>query len=674
MKNWDINVPDRKIVNELMLKCGLTSFTASVLASRGFKTAESVLENYSINELSDPLLIADMQAAADTINYAVDNGEKICVYGDYDCDGIMSTVMLYTYLTEIGADVIYYIPERSDGYGLNIKAIDQLSEDKISLIITVDNGISAIDEADHIYENNMKLVVTDHHQPGDALPKAEAVVDPHRSDCFSTFKFLCGAGVVLKLIAALDGGDYTMALEQFGDLAAIATIADIVKLSGENRFIAAYGMQLIENTDREALAEMKKICGLDGKKIDSVSIGFGIAPRINASGRFGSPNTAVKLFLSEDEDEIRSLAEELDSLNKQRKEEELNILKEIYAEIDRNPMIIHERVIYICGKDWHHGVIGIVASKISERFGKPCFLASEVDGEIRGSARAFGNFSVYEALKYCNDALEKFGGHTGAGGFTVKQNCSEKFNELLQRYARSNHKIMPLFTVKADTPISPAELTVKNIDGLSVLEPFGEGNEKPLFYLENTIVKDIYPLSNGAHSRLLLKFGYMDIYAVIFRTSPESLSIKKGDSCNLIVNLDVNRYNNKESINIIIKDYRNCAVEQSKFFAASIAYENFLRKETLPSNFYKSMYPIRDEVVSLYLKIPSEGIEAERLFLMMKNPAFNFCKFSVALEALRQLNLIEVTSADNVVKKVKVSHKVDLQTAPILIELKSKIQ
>ena len=202
MKNWDINVPDRKIVNELMLKCGLTSFTASVLASRGFKTAESVLENYSINELSDPLLIADMQAAADTINYAVDNGEKICVYGDYDCDGIMSTVMLYTYLTEIGADVIYYIPERSDGYGLNIKAIDQLSEDEISLIITVDNGISAIDEADHIYENNMKLVVTDHHQPGDALPKAEAVVDPHRSDCFSPFKFLCGAGVVLKLIAA----------------------------------------------------------------------------------------------------------------------------------------------------------------------------------------------------------------------------------------------------------------------------------------------------------------------------------------------------------------------------------------------------------------------------------------------------------------------------------------
>ena len=315
MKIWNVGLPDKKIVSNLAQKCGITSLTASVLAARGYSSPETVIEKLNTDQLSAPFLIKDMQTAVDIINNAIESGEPICVYGDYDCDGIMATTILYSYLFESGADVIYYIPERSEGYGLNKKAIDQICDDGIKLIITVDNGISAISEAEYIYSLGMKLIVTDHHQQGDKLPKAEAVVDPHRHDCPSPFKYACGAVIALKLVAALNGGDYTSALEQFGDLAAIATVADIVSLTGENRFITAYGLNLINNTDRPALMALKKISGLDDKKVDSKSIGFGLAPRINASGRFGSPKTAMELFLCEDYEKSLTIAQQLAFLN-----------------------------------------------------------------------------------------------------------------------------------------------------------------------------------------------------------------------------------------------------------------------------------------------------------------------------------------------------------------------
>lgn len=674
MKKWSVGRPDRKTVSDLTIKCGVSTLTAAVLSSRGFSSPDDVFKNYQVNELSDPFLIKDMQLAADTINNAIECGSKICVYGDYDCDGIMSTVMLYSYLIEAGADAIFYIPERSEGYGLNKSAVKKISDNGVELIITVDNGISAIDEAEYVYEVGMKLVITDHHQTGDKLPKAEAVVDPHRNDCFSPFKLLCGAGLVLKLIAALDGGDYTMALEQFGDLAAIATVADIVSLTEENRFITAYGMQLIENTDRPALEALKEVCGLSGKKIDTSSIGFGLAPRINASGRFGSPLTAAKLFLSEDPDEINEIAEKLNMLNNQRKDTEAEIMNEIYKMIDDNPRIIRERVINLSGINWHHGVIGIVASRISERFGKPCFISSECDGELRGSARAFGDFSVFSALTYCSAALEKFGGHYGAGGYTIKPGKFHEFNSLLQEYALNNHKIMPALELKADSPVSPSEITVQNVKSLSLLEPFGTNNEKPLFFIENAIVNDIIPLSGGTHVKLRLKFGFTNLDALIFRTSPSELCISKGESCNLIVSLDINSYNGKESVSVIVKDYRSSIVEQSKYFAALNAFEAFIRSEALPVNYYRSMCPVREEVVEIYLKIPYDGINSDTLYFGLKNPKINYCKFSAAVEALIQLNLISYTSADNKLYRIKAEKKVNLQSAPVLKELAEKLK
>lgn len=673
MKKWSVGVPDRKIVSALMLNCGISSLAAAALAAKGYSSAESVMESLNADELSDPFLIKDMQEAADTINSAIENGERICIYGDYDCDGIVATVILYSYLLETGADVTYYIPERSEGYGLNTKAADIIAKDGVSLIVTVDNGISAIPEAEYIYSLGMKLVVTDHHRQGEQLPRAEAVVDPHRHDCFSPFKEMCGAGIALKLVAALDGGDCTMALEQFGDLAAIATVADIVSLKGENRFLVSYGLGLISNSDRPAIMALKEVCGLNDKPIDTRSVGFGIAPRINASGRFGSPKTAAELLLCEDYDEALSMAQELDRLNNMRKDEENSIISEICGLIDKAPEIIRNRVIFLCGKNWHHGVIGIVAARIVEMFGKPCFIASDTDGEIRGSARSFGEFSVFDALSAASEALEKFGGHPDAGGFTIKDGMADTFRQLLEKYALENHRNMPVAELHADSTVSPQELTVETIKGLDVLEPFGTDNEKPLFCIENAQIMDIIPLSEGAHTKLRIKAGFTQADALMFRRSPSELPVAKGDICDMIVSLGVNEFRGNVSPNIIISDIRPHLFEQSKYFAARSAFEAFMRNEELPKNYYPSMNPSRDDVVKIYKAIPNEGICADTLYIKLSGRNINYCKFCVSVEALRQLGLIAVSCSGFRIKKISVTHKADLDSAPVLVSLRSRL-
>lgn len=673
MKKWSVGIPDRNTVLKLMTGCSVTSLTASAIASKGYESPDSVIKSLNVGELSDPFLIKDMKEAADTINAAIDCGERICIYGDYDCDGVMATVILYSYLLETGADVTYYIPERAEGYGLNNGAIDRIAADGVKLIVTVDNGIAAISEAEHIYGLGLRLVVTDHHQQGEKLPRAEAVVDPHRHDCFSPFKYMCGAGIALKLIAALDGGDCTMALEQFGDLAAIATVADIVSLTGENRFLASYGIQLIENTDRPSLMALKEVCGLTDKPINSQSLGFGIAPRINAAGRFGSPKTAARLFLCEDYDDALVIAQELDGLNNMRKQAENDIIAEIYSMIDNDPSLVYGRVIFLCGKDWHHGVIGIVASRIMEQFGKPCFIASDSGGEIRGSARSFGEFSIFEALSYAQEVLEKFGGHPGAGGFTVKSGMSADFGRLLEEYALKDHKVMPQATLAADAPAMPAELTVDNVRGLSLLEPFGAENEKPLFYIGEAELLEVLPLSDGLHSKLRLKAGFAKIDALMFRTAPTALPVKVGDRCDMIVTLGVNSYRGRDSVSVVVSDIRPHTFEQSKYFAALGSFEAFMRGEELPKNYYPSMYPSREEAVKVYKAIPENGISLDRLYISLTGKSINYCKFRFAIEAFRELGLVKMNASDFGVSRVKVSAKTDLYSAPVLEKLRSRL-
>ncbi len=669
MKKWTKKEIDKSLVPKLAMGCGISSLAAAVLAAKGYTSAEAVRDKLEVSELSSPFLIRDMETAAELINEAIENGTSICVYGDYDCDGIMATAILATYLTEAGADVSCYIPERSEGYGLNKNAIDKLHNDGVELIITVDNGISAIAEAEHIYSLGMKLIITDHHQQGDTLPHAEAIIDPHRHDDCSPFKYACGAVVALKLVAALDGGDYTLALEQFGDLAAIATVADIVTLTGENRLIVRYGMELINETDRPALMALKEISGYDKKSVDATALGFGLAPRINAAGRFGSPMTALELFLCDEPDEAMELAKELDSLNGQRKQTENDITSEIYAILDKNPSILNDRVIVVCGKGWHHGVIGIAASRIMEQFGKPCFIASEENDELRGSARSFGSFSVFAALSAASEVLEKFGGHPGAGGFTIKSGMGDEFRRLINKYALENHREMPCYELSADLTLSPADITIENIQGLDVLEPFGMGNEKPVFLVENAFIREIRPLSEGAHSKLKIVLGRSEFEALRFRTPPNALPVKAGDYCDMAVTLSVNTFMDKRSVNMIISDIRSHNFNQDKYFAAHNAFEAFMREEELPAAYYPAMLPTRDTAVMIYKLIPTEGITADNLYFQVCGQV-NYCRFSTVIESLKQLGLISVSCENSVIKRQRVTKKADLDSAEILIKLR----
>ena len=400
MKKWLVRKPQKEFAEKILRESEVTPLCADILAARGFTSAEDAAKQLNSDGLSDPFLLKDMREAADVINDAVENFESICIYGDYDCDGITSTVILFSYLECMGANVTYYIPERSEGYGLNADAVRELAKRGVNLIITVDNGISAIEESKLIYELGMRLVVTDHHQPGDELPQAEAVVDPHRKDCPSTFKYLCGAGVALKLVAALENGDYEIALNEYGEFAAMGTVADVVSLTGENRYIVSNGLRLLENSERPGVNALIKKSGLKFP-LTSTSLAFGLAPRINASGRFGSPSLAARLFITDDETEALMLTDELERLNSERKKAETDIISEIEQQIANNPAILYERVIILNGENWHHGVIGIVASRIMERFDKPCFIITQEGEMSRGSARSFGNFSVFKALDYC---------------------------------------------------------------------------------------------------------------------------------------------------------------------------------------------------------------------------------------------------------------------------------
>ena len=646
MKKWSVGNPDVKLSSELAANGGISQLCASVLVSRGINSLEKAQGFFNYREsgeqpLSDPFLIKDMAEAAEIISEAVDNGTSICIYGDYDCDGITATAILYSYLECLGANVSYHINMRSEGYGLCESGIRKLAEDGVKLIVTVDNGISAVKEAQLVKELGMTLVITDHHQPGEILPEAAAVVDPHRQDCTSPFKDLCGCGVALKLIAAMDGGDYSAALEQFSDLAAIATIADVVPIVGENREIVAQGLHYLENTENCGLKALIS-CAKAKLPMSSVSVAFTLSPRINASGRFGSAEDAVKLFLAESPEEAQQYAELLDSLNAQRKETEAEIMREIEERIKKDPAIVHKRVTVLYGKGWHHGVIGIVAARLVERFGKPVFILSD-DGEYaRGSARSVNGFSVFDALTHCSRLLDKFGGHTGAGGFSLKESSITEFDKALQEYASSLFEHAPVHTMHADKIITPQELTVDNIRSLSVLEPYGEANKQPVFVMQNVRLLEVMSLSQGLHTKLKLTYGNMGFFGLMFGQKTEQFPYKAGEFLDMLVYAEINTYNGQTSVNLRIADVRPSGISQPKYFSAREAYEKYMLGEELPSALIKRMAPEREELVSVYKLIPSgKPVSCDNIFAKLDSSIIPYCKFRIALDIFEELDFIK---------------------------------
>lgn len=679
MKVWSVAQLNKERALAISEQLGIPMICAALLDVRGINTPEAVEEFISDEvRFDNPFGIKDMDKAVSRILAAIENGEKICIYGDYDADGVTATTLLFQYLETVGADVRFYIPSRADeGYGLNSEAVKQLSDEGTNLLITVDNGVSAYDEIELSNSLGMDVVVTDHHTVPEQIPNAVAVVDPHRPDCKSKFKELSGVGVVFKLIIALEGeyADLNMLMEEYADIAAIGTIGDIVSLTGENRVITKHGLRSINNSERAGIVSLLKVSGCYGKDITANDLSFSVVPRINAVGRLGLSSKSVELLLTDDEEYALSLAQNLSEDNSQRQKIEQDILKEIDHIINENPDIIRYPIIIIEGENWHQGVIGIIAAKIKSLFGKACIIISK-EGEIaRGSGRSIEGFALNEAIFACSEHLMLFGGHSMAVGFSLKTESINVFKEALYDYYDSLDKLF-LPTVNIDCKLNPALLNLELVDALSILEPFGAGNPSPLFGLYNMTITDVKSLSDGKHQRITVTRGGAVHTVMCFGMPSDMFPYTKGDVVDLAVSLNKNLYKNNIYLSVIAKDIRFADYDTESNIKSMRLYDRFLLNRTLPEKYacyFPLLIPAREDFAVVYRYLKSVGnIEISLETLSYRLNHMPCGKLMTCLSAMQELSLITLFEGPKTLKinVLDIDHKVDIESAPIIIKLR----
>ena len=556
-KKWEIDKPNEDEVKKIQEKYKINHLLAKILVNRGIVKEESIklFLNPTRKDFYDPYLMPDMEKAVERIRKAIEKKEKVLIYGDYDVDGITSVTVLKSFLEERGLKVDEYIPNRlNEGYGLNKPAVEKIANEKYTLMITVDCGISAIEEVKYANELGLEVIVTDHHEPGEELPKAIAVVDAKRKDNKYPFRNLAGVGVVFKLIQAIS---QKLDLEEkeylkYLDIVCIGTISDIVPLVDENRVIVKLGLKLVEQTRNIGLKTILAVSGY--QKVDSSTISFGIAPRINACGRMGYQEEALKLFLSKDSNEVNELAQKLNQYNIQRQEKERQIFSEAIEKIEKEE-IDKKSIMVIDGENWHHGVIGIVASKITEMYFKPSILLCYEGEEGKGSGRSIPGFDLHEALTKCSNNLEKFGGHSMAIGLTVNKSSLEDLRQQLDTIAKEKQidKIVPI--LKIDAQVNLEEINKEIVESLKELEPFGEENKTPLFVFKNLKIDSIRALSEGKHIKLTLRQDNRNIVnAMGFNLGHLTEEYRIGDKVDVVGTLEINKFNGEENIQILLKD------------------------------------------------------------------------------------------------------------------------
>ena len=534
---------------------GYAPLTAMVLAARGIRNPAEAHARLDCNcQMPDPFLMKDMALAAGRVGLAMSRGEKIAVFGDYDVDGITSTCLLTHFLRRYGADVVSYIPGRlEEGYGLNPIAIHQLHGEGVKLIITVDCGITAVAEAQLCKELGIDLVITDHHECKDTLPEAIAVVDPHRPDCAYPHGNLCGVGVAFKLAAALCGSQEEV-LKDYADMVCLGTVADVMPLLGENRVFVAKGLESLQHTHRPGLAALMAECNCDPKTVSASSIGFMLAPRINAAGRMGQIDLAVELLLTEDPVHARQLARALCELNRQRQAVESDIFRQATEML---PVGKQPEAIVLADESWHQGVVGIVASRISEEYCCPAFLIC-LDGEHgKASSRSYGGFNLFTSLTSLSHLLESYGGHELAAGFTIQRDQIIPFRQEICKIAAEYYMDAgPRTVLDVDCAVTPELLTIKGIDSLSALEPCGNGCPKPTLMMEGMTIERISLVGGGRHMRLRLRHGNHCINAICFSTTPDAASIEPGDVVDVAFQPQVNEFRGERSVQMNITDIR----------------------------------------------------------------------------------------------------------------------
>lgn len=676
LRKWEVRPLDKERAAAFAQTYGVPFFLAMLMNIRGLDDAAHLREFLGEGEpLSDPFLLKDMDKAAARITRAVDNMEKIAVYGDYDADGVTSTAMLYSYLETRGADVIFYIPQREgEGYGMNMGAVEYLKEQGVSLIVTVDNGISSVQEVARANELGIDVVVTDHHRPQEILPDAVAVVDAYRPDDTSPYKHFSGVGVAFKLLMALEdgAGDVEDLLEAYSDLAAIGTIGDIVPLTGENRTLIRAGLERLSQSDRPGVQALLENAGIAGKALTSTNVAFTLVPRINATGRMGAPERAVRLLISGYEEEAEVLSEEICADNEERRRVEAEIAEAAFADIEAKGYM-KDRVVVVDGENWHHGVIGIVASRVTERCGKPCMIISRGETEAKGSGRSIEGFSLFEAICACGDLLIKFGGHPMAAGITLKPENIEAFRKRINQYAAEHFPQMPTQTVTLDCKLNPAALSVSMAQSLTQLEPFGNGNPQPVFGLFNMELSNVTPVGGGGHLRLTLEKNGAVITAMRFNTKPEELPYHIGDKIDLAVQLEAREFRGQPSLTVIVRDMKFAAFNTEKNIASLASFEKWQRGEVLSAEDKNRLYPDRACLAAIYRALRTvNGKETDQVrFVSQFGKDMTLGLFKTALLVFEERGLVHSEIADDTFTAtlIETSSKTDITRSPVLLAL-----
>lgn len=676
LRKWEVRPLDKERAAAFAQTYGVPFFLAMLMNIRGLDDAAHLREFLGEGEpLSDPFLLKDMDKAAARITRAVDNMEKIAVYGDYDADGVTSTAMLYSYLETRGADVIFYIPQREgEGYGMNMGAVEYLKEQGVSLIVTVDNGISSVQEVARANELGIDVVITDHHRPQEILPDAVAVVDAYRPDDTSPYKHFSGVGVAFKLLMALEdgAGDVEDLLEAYSDLAAIGTIGDIVPLTGENRTLIRAGLERLSQSDRPGVQALLENAGIAGKALTSTNVAFTLVPRINATGRMGAPERAVRLLISGYEEEAEVLSEEICADNEERRRVEAEIAEAAFVDIEAKGYM-KDRVVVVDGENWHHGVIGIVASRVTERCGKPCMIISRGETEAKGSGRSIEGFSLFEAICACGDLLIKFGGHPMAAGITLKPENIEAFRKRINQYAAEHFPQMPTQTVTLDCKLNPAALSVSMAQSLTQLEPFGNGNPQPVFGLFNMELSNVTPVGGGGHLRLTLEKNGAVITAMRFNTKPEELSYHIGDKIDLAVQLEAREFRGQPSLTVIVRDMKFAAFNTEKNIASLASFEKWQRGEVLSAEDKNRLYPDRACLAAIYRALRTvNGKETDQVrFVSQFGKDMTLGLFKTALLVFEERGLVHSEIADDTFTAtlIETSGKTDITRSPVLLAL-----
>ena len=567
-KKWILKEFDKPRVVEISKNFNISPLTAIILYNRGIRE-DGQIKDFLARDLSgmhDPFLMKDMDKAVERILLAKKNNEKITIYGDYDVDGITSIAILYKYLKNMGLEVGFYVPDRMvEGYGVNRDALDKIKADGTAVIITVDTGITAIEEADYAKSIGIDFIITDHHECKESIPDVYAAIDPKRKDCEYPFKSLAGVGVVFKLIQALDSSEpIENLMDEYADLMCLGTVADISPLIDENRVIVTEGLKRFKTTKNIGLKALIDV-STNGKAITTSTIGYTIAPRINASGRLGCASTSVELFLTEDEEEAAKLADSLCHENTLRQQTEQKMFKEALEYIEQHPEIKDDDILVIPHENWHHGIVGIVSSKITEKYYKPSILFA-VDGDsAKGSGRSIAGFNLFGALENCSGLLEKFGGHELAAGLTIKAENIEAFRKKINEYAKGRIEDMTLVpTISLDAQIKVPYITIDTVHDINKLQPFGVNNPTPSFSVRNIKIHRISVMSEGKHLRMTLyKDGkYLD--TVGFGMGDYYSMFREGDYIDVAFALDINDYKGFQNVQLILKDMRKTEFKDAR--------------------------------------------------------------------------------------------------------------